>query len=57
MLSTEGAELICLGENSEGFRYSVDETVVANPGHFSRFSTFLSIMPMSMEVQMCSLNN
>ena len=57
LLYMHDAEFVCLGGNAQGYNYTIDGTVIANPGHFSRFSSFLSVMPDSLEVQMCAIDN
>ena len=57
LLETSDAELVCIGENSEFFNYEVDGRRVTNPGHFSRFSSFLSVNPDSLQVELCSVDH
>ncbi|CAG9335099.1 unnamed protein product [Blepharisma stoltei] len=49
-------DLICLADNTRYFNYSIDDSKVVNPGHFSRYSTFVAISGISLKVQLCDIS-
>ena len=49
----ESVEFFCIAESTTSFLYLIDGVQVFNPGHFSRYSSFVTLNGKDLKPEIC----
>lgn len=49
-------DFLCIAENTKSFVYDIEGVVAFNPGHFSRYSSFVMMSGRELKPEICYLN-
>ena len=51
----QSIDFLCVAESTKSFIYTIDGVTVFNPGHFSRYSSFITMTGKTLKPEQCSL--